>query len=134
MPFAAVKQSGLLPGTDFSFRYTGSHPATAKAVEAETVDAGALDETVYQAMLAEGHLDKAKVRVFYTTSPFVDYVWVGREGVSAQAREKFAQAFLALSEGRDVKILSILRGTKFLRASDEQYENLRQVARELKLF
>jgi len=134
MPFAALKQSGVLPGADFSFRYTGSHPATAKAVEAGSFDAGAVDETVYQSMLADGHLDKAKVRVFYTTAPFVDYVWVGREGVSAEAREKFAQAFLTLNEGRDAKVLSILRGTKFVRTNDDQYESLRQIARELKLF
>ena len=134
MPYAALKQAGVLPGADFAFHYTGSHPATAKAVEAGNADAGALDETVYQAMLAEGHLDRAKVRVFYTTPPFVDYVWVAREGVGAEAREMFAQAFLALNESRDAKILSILRGTRFLRASDDEYEDLRQIARELKLF
>ncbi len=134
MPFAALKQSGVLPDTDFTFRYTGSHPATAKAVEAGTADAGAIDETVYQAMLAEGHLDRAKVRVFHTTPPFVDYVWVARDGVGVEEREMFAQAFLALGEGRDAKILSILRGTRFLRASDDEYDELRQIARELKLF
>ncbi len=134
MPFAALRESGILPERDFNFRYTGSHPATAKAVEAGTVDAGALDESVYHAMLDEGRLDPAKIRVFYTTAPFVDYVWVGRDGLSAEAREKFAQAFLALDEARDAKVLAILRGKKFLRASDEQYDNLRQIARELKLF
>ena len=51
MPYAALKAAGLVPGSDFSFRYTGSHPATAKAVEAGTADAGALDESVYNAML-----------------------------------------------------------------------------------
>lgn len=134
MPFAALKQSGVLPGTDFTFRYTGSHPATAKAVEAGTADAGAVDETVYQAMLADGHLDRTKVRVFHTTPPFVDYVWVARDGLGADQRELFAQAFLTLGEGRDAKILSILRGTKFVRASDDEYDELRQIAGELKLF
>jgi phosphonate transport system substrate-binding protein len=134
MPYATLKEIGVLPGRDFSFRYTGSHPATAKAVEAGTVDAGAIDETVYQAMLTEGRLDQAKVRVFYTTPPFLDYVWVAREGVGTEARAKFAQAFLTLDEGRDAKVLAILRGTKFLPASDNDYENLRQIARELQLF
>jgi phosphonate transport system substrate-binding protein len=134
MPYAALTKSALFPGTDFTFRYTGSHPATAKAVEGGTADAGALDETVYQTMLADGHLDKAKVRVFYTTPPFVDYVWVVREGVDGTAREAFVQAFLALNEGQDAKILSILRGSKFVRASDEEYDDLRRIAQELKLF
>jgi phosphonate transport system substrate-binding protein len=134
MPFAALKQAGLAAGTDFTFRYTGSHPATAKAVEAGSVDAGAVDETVYQAMLANGHLDAAKLRVFYTTPPFVDYVWVARAGVDAARRRQFAQAFLALSEARDANILAILRGGRFVEASDDEYDKLRRVARELQLF
>jgi phosphonate transport system substrate-binding protein len=134
MPYAALKQAGVLPGADFSFRYTGSHPATAKAVEAGSVDAGAVDETVYRAMLAQGQLDAAKLRVFYTTPPFVDYVWVARNGLDPAISEKFAHAFLALEEERDGKILAILRGGRFVRADDGEYEKLRQIARELKLF
>jgi phosphonate transport system substrate-binding protein len=134
MPYAALKQAGLVPGSDFSFRYTGSHPATAKAVEAGTADAGALDESVYQAMLSNGQLDGAKVRIFYTTPPFIDYVWVARDGIGEEPREKFAAAFLALTEERDAKVLSILRGSHFQRVADDQYEELRQIARELKLF
>ena len=134
MPYAALKQAGLVPGSDFSFRYTGSHPATAKAVEGGTADAGALDESVYQAMLSNGQLDAAKVRIFYTTQPFIDYVWVARDGVGAESREKFAAAFLALTEERDAKVLSILRGSRFQRVSDDRYDELRQIAGELKLF
>lgn len=134
MPYAVLKDAGLMPGSDFKFRYTGSHPATAKAVEAKTVDAGALDESVYLAMLADGHLDRTKVRVFYTTAPFIDYVWVARQDVGYAAREQFANAFLALNEGGDAKILAILRGTHFRRVGDDEYESLRQIARELKLF
>jgi len=134
MPYAALKQAGLVPGSDFSFRYTGSHPATAKTVEAGTADAGALDESVYKAMLSNGQLDGAKVRIFYTTPPFIDYVWVARDGIGQDAREKFAAAFLALTEERDAKVLSILRGSRFQRVSDDQYDELRQIARELKLF
>jgi phosphonate transport system substrate-binding protein len=134
MPYAALKEAGLVPGSDFSFRYTGSHPATAKAVEAGTADAGALDESVYNAMLSGGQLDGARVRVFYTTPPFIDYVWVARDGVGEAAREKFASAFLALTEERDGKVLSILRGSHFRRVGDGEYDELRRIARDLKLF
>ena len=134
MPYAAVRGAGLVPGSDFSFRYTGSHPATAKAVEAGTADAGALDESVYNAMLSNGQLDRAKVRMFYTTPPFIDYVWVARDGIGEAAREKLAAAFLSLTEERDAKILAILRGGRFRRVSDGEYDELRHIARELKLF
>lgn len=134
IPFLELKQAGINVDTDLRFRYSGSHPATAKAVEAGAVDAGALDETVYNSMIAEGKLDKSKVRVFYTSKPFVDYVWVARKDVSKELQEKFAKSFLGLKEGKDDQILQILRGKSFVRANDEEYATIRQVAEELKLF
>jgi phosphonate transport system substrate-binding protein len=134
MPYMELKQAGINVDTDLKFRYTGSHPATAKAVESGAVDAGALDETVYNSMIAEGKLDKTKVRVFYTSKPFVDYVWVARKDVSQDEKEKFILAFTRLKEGKDDAILQILRGKSFVRATDDEYGVLRLVAEELKMF
>ncbi len=134
MPFEALRRAGIDADKDLKYRYTGSHPATAKAVETGAIDAGAIDESVYQAMQKDGKLDGAKVRVFFTTPPFVDYVWVGRMQVDAAVRAKFGEAFLALQPGRDDRILAILRGNKFVRATDDEYDTLRRVATDLKLF
>jgi phosphonate transport system substrate-binding protein len=134
MPFEALRRAGLDPDSELKYRYTGSHPATAKAVEAGVVDAGAMDESVYQAMLKEGKLDGAKAPVFFTTPPFVDYVWVARKQINAATRERFGDAFLALQPGRDDRIIDILRDTKFVRATDDEYDTLRRVATDLKLF
>jgi phosphonate transport system substrate-binding protein len=134
MPYLELKQAGVDVEKDFKYRYSGSHPATAKAVESGAADAGAIDESVYNAMIAEGKLDKAKVRVFYTSKPFLDYVWVARKDVSKADQDKFAKAFTDLQEGKDEQILGILRGKKFVRANDDRYEILRKVAEELKMF
>jgi len=134
MPYFELKQAGINADTDLKFRYTGSHPATAKAVESGAMDAGALDETVYNSMIAEGKLDKIKVRVFYTSKPYLDYVWVARKDIGKDAQEKFAKAFTDLKEGKDDQILGILRGKSFVRASDDKYELLRKIAEELKMF
>jgi phosphonate transport system substrate-binding protein len=134
MPYMELKQAGINVDADLKFRYTGSHPATAKAVESGAVDAGALDESVYNSMIAEGKLDKTKVRVFYTSKPFVDYVWVARKDVSQDEKEKFVMAFTRLKEGKDDAILQILRGKSFVRATDDEYGVLRLVAEELKMF
>lgn len=134
MPYLELKQAGLNVDQDLKYRYSGSHPATAKAVESGAVDAGALDETVYNSMIAEGKLDKTKVRVFYTSKPFVDYVWVARKDVAQDQREKFILAFTRLKEGKDDAILQILRGKSFVRATDDEYSVLRLVAEELKMF
>ena len=134
MPYYELKQAGINADADLKFRYTGSHPATAKAVESGAVDAGALDESVYNSMMADGKLDKNKVRIFYTSKPFLDYVWVARKDVSKQDQEKFARAFIELEPGKDDQVLGIVRGKKFVRASDDKYELLRKVAEELKMF
>ena len=134
MPYYELKQAGINAEADLKFRYTGSHPATAKAVESGAADAGALDETVFNSMIADGKLDKNKVRIFYTSKPFLDYVWVARKDVSKQDQEKFARAFIELEPGKDDQVLGIVRGKKFVRASDDKYELLRKVAEELKMF
>jgi len=133
IPYSELKAAGVVADRDFKFRYTGSHPATAKAVESGAADAGALDETVYKAMLADGTLAAGKTRVFHTSAPFVDYVWVARKDAEAGRKTKFANAFLNLKEGRDDTILGILRGKDFVRADDREYEQVRSIARELKL-
>jgi len=133
MPELALENAGIHPDDDLQYRYTGNHPATAKAVEAGTVDAGALDETVYKDMIAKGTLDQTKVRIFFTTPPFVDYVWVARLDVSAADRDKIAKAFLSLKQPQDATVLTILRGTSFVRATDAEYDTLRAVAVKLKL-
>lgn len=133
MPYLEMRQAGLKPDTDLKYRYTGSHPATAKAVESGAADAGALDESVFDSMVSEGKLDPTKVHVFYTSRPFVDYVWVARRDVDQATQEKFAQAFTNLKEGRNDDILQILRGKNFVRANNQEYTVLRLIAQDLKL-
>jgi phosphonate transport system substrate-binding protein len=134
IPYMEMRQAGVDPDQDLKFRYTGSHAATAKAVESGGVDAGALDETVYRSMIADGKLDKDKVRVFYTSKPFVDYVWVARKDIDKQSQEKFVKAFTDLQEGKDDPILQILRGKKFVRANNDEYAVIRLIAQQLKMF
>jgi phosphonate transport system substrate-binding protein len=131
MPFLALTNAGLNVDADLKFRYSGSHSATAKAVEAAAVDAGALDESIFQQMTANGDVSAAKVRVFFTTPPFVDYVWVARKDVSPALADRFAKAFLSLQQTRDAQILDILRGSQFVRANDQEYAPLRAIAKQL---
>ncbi|HTW63973.1 MAG TPA: phosphate/phosphite/phosphonate ABC transporter substrate-binding protein [Bryobacteraceae bacterium] len=133
IPYDELKKAGVNPDRDMQIRYTGSHAATAKAVEGAASDAGALDETVYRSMVSEGKVDGSKVRIFFTSPPFVDYVWVARKDIGASQRERFANAFLSLKEGKDDAILNILRGKDFVHANDAEYANIRKIARDLKM-
>jgi phosphonate transport system substrate-binding protein len=134
MPYRAMTQAGIDPDKNLSFRYTGSHAATVQAVASGAVDAGATDETVFKSLVADGKVDGSKLRVFYTTPAFVDYVWVARRDVDAAAQQQFADAFLGLTAGRDDHILSILRGEHFVRANDAEYRDIADVAKRLGMF
>jgi phosphonate transport system substrate-binding protein len=67
-PYLSMKGVGILPDSDLkSYRYTGSHAATAQAVAAGACDAGSLDETVYKSMIADGKIPGNEMKVFFTT-------------------------------------------------------------------
>lgn len=135
MPYLAMEKSGINPDTDLaSFRYTGSHTATVEAVANGIVDAGSVDETVFNAMVADGKVSKNDVHVFYTTPAFVDYVWAARKGIDPRLEHRLAQAFIDLKPGRDDKILAILRGESFVAATNTEYNDIRSVAKKLNLF
>ena len=134
MPYLAMEKAGINPGKDLKFRYTGSHAATVKAVESGVVDAGSCDETVYKAMTKDGKADGAKMRVFYTSKPFVDYVWAARANLDKPTQEAIVKAFTDLKPGKDDKILAILRGKKFVAANNAEYDEIRTAAKKLELF
>jgi len=134
MPYLAMQQVGIDADKDLKFRYTGSHAATVKAVESGAVDAGACDETVYKEMTQDGKAVAGKLRVFYTTKPFVDYVWAARSGLDKKSQEAIVKAFTDLKPGKDDQILAILRGDKFVPADNAEYDAIRTVAKQLELF
>ena len=134
MPYRAMEKVGINPDKDLKFRYTGSHAATVKAVESGVVNAGSCDETVYRAMTKDGKADGAKMRVFYTSQPFVDYVWAARANLDKPTQVAIVKAFTDLKPGKDDKILAILRGQKFVAATNAEYDAIRNTAKQLKLF
>jgi phosphonate transport system substrate-binding protein len=134
IPDRELRNAGINPDTDLKFRYSGSHPVTAALVEAGVVDAGAMDETVFRSMIASKKIDSEKVRIFYTSEKFVDWVYVARRGVPVAEREKFAAALLALKPEQNDDVLKLLGTTQFVRANDEEYAPLRRIAKQLGLF
>ena len=133
IPYLEMKRAGINPDTDLQSRYSGEHSATVKLVEMGMVDAGAVDESVFNAMIKDGRADRNRLRVIYTSRPFVDYVYVARRGVSDSDREKFAAALLGLKEGKNDDVLKLLRASKFVKANDGEYGAIRDAAQELNL-
>ena len=132
MPEYFMRQENVSPEVIARAVYTGGHDATALAVANGKVDAGAMDEAVFEKMTKDGKLDPARVKVFYTTPPFFDYVWAARKGLDPRLAERFADAFLKLSadDSSQKQILESLGASKYERANDSDYDRLRQAARD----
>jgi phosphonate transport system substrate-binding protein len=110
--------------------YTGGHDATALAVANKKVDAGALDEAVFQKLTKDGKLDASKLKVFYTTPPFFDYVWSARQGLDPALADAFRKAMLGLDPGvpQHKAVLDLLQATRYVPADDASYDKLREAA------
>jgi phosphonate transport system substrate-binding protein len=132
-PYRDLVKAGVNPDTDLQAQFSGADTVTAALVESGAVDAGALDESVLGSMISTGKININKVRIFYTSKPFVDYVFVARKGVPESEREKFAQALLDLKEGKESAVLRVLRANKFVAANDEEYGPTRALIKTLNL-
>jgi phosphonate transport system substrate-binding protein len=130
IPAKDLLEAGVDPTKDLTARFTGNHTNTALAVNAGQVLAGGLDETVYHQMVANKQIDPEKARVFKTSEPFVDYVWTTSKTLDPATAAKIKAAFLALT---DPAVLTVLRGTKYVVATNAEYDPLRKVAQQLQM-
>ncbi len=132
MPRSYLMAAGIDPDRDFKrVAYSGAHDATVAAVASGKVDAGALNISVWDKLVADKKVDPAKVRVFYTTPPYYDYNWTVHADMPAALREKLAKAFLDLSpataEGKE--ILDLQRATRFVPTTVDNYKGIETAAR-----
>ena len=132
MPRSFLLAAGIDPDRDFKrVAYSSAHDATVAAVASGKVDAGAVNISVWEKLVADGKVDPAKVRVFYTTPPFFDYNWSVNADMPTALREKLVKAFLDLDkstpQGRE--ILELQRATKFIPTKAENYKGIETAAK-----
>ena len=132
MPRSFLLAAGIAPDRDLKrVAYSGAHDATVAAVASGKVDAGALNISVWEKLVADKKVDPAKVRVFHTTPTYYDYNWSVHADMPAARREQLARAFTELSpetpEGRE--ILGLQRATRFIATRAENYRGIEAAAR-----
>ncbi len=95
MPRYFLLQNGLDPDRDFTrVAYSGAHDVTVRWVEAGKVDAGAVNESIWQKLVDEKKVDLTKVRVLWTTPEFHDYNWTVRGDLDPKIVEIFERMIL----------------------------------------
>ena len=124
MPRSYLLAAKINPDADMKrIAFSGAHDATVAAVAGGKVDAGALNISVWEKLVAQGKVDPNAVRVFYTTPTYYDYNWSVRSDMNPALRKKLIDAFLALNandpEGKQV--LEVQRATRFIPTKAENY-------------
>ena len=131
MPRYFLLQAGINPEKDFSrFSFSGAHDATAAWVESGRVDAGALNFLVWDKLVETKKVDTNKVIIFWTTPPYVDYVWTVRGGLDKALVEKISKAFLKLdyNKAEDRKLLDLHRTKGYIPAKDADWKGTEEAA------
>jgi phosphonate transport system substrate-binding protein len=131
MPRYFLLREGIRPEQDFKqVAYSGAHDATALWVESGKVDAGALNFLVWDKLVQQKKVDRAKVDVFATTPPYVDYVWTARGELDPGLRERITSAFLKLdyADPEHRRLLDLHRTKKYIRANDADWKSIEEAA------
>lgn len=132
MPRSFLLDAKVDPDTDMKrVAFSGAHDATVAAVAGGKVDAGALNISVWEKLVAAGKVDPQQVRVFYTTPGYYDYNWSVRSDMNPVVRKKLTEAFLALDakNPQDKEILDLQRATRFIPTKPENYKAIEAAAR-----
>ncbi len=133
MPRYFLLKNGIDPDQDFGQKpaFSGAHDATALWVEGGKVDAGALNFLVWDKLVQNKKVDTNKVVVFWTTPPYVDYVWTVRSELDPELRERITAAFLKLSYDNPDhrKLLDLHRTKGYIRAKDDDWTGIEDAAK-----
>ena len=139
MPRYFLKQAGVDAATNFRQppNFSGSHDTTWQLVESGAFDIGTLNEDVWDRAVRENKVDTGKVKEFYTTPAYYDYNWTAQGNLDEVYGEGFTdkirQALLDLNPEEYGEILDLFSTNKFIPTSNDNYQAIEDVARELEI-
>jgi phosphonate transport system substrate-binding protein len=130
MPRSALLAAKVDPAKDLaSVALAASEEAVVAAVQAGQVEAGALGQATWEALVAARQVDAAAFRVIFTSAPYPDRVLAARADTPEDSLKAIASAFLVLEAvpgGRD--ILKAQATRRFVEVKPESYAPVRAAA------
>ncbi len=130
-PQIMLDNAGLKVPDDFAnVIFTGKHDATALAVQNGKVDAGGLEGRILNKLIADGKVDKTKIKVLAKSDFIEGYPWVVQDSMNSELEEKIIDAFLAIE---DQELLKLMKAEKFAKVTAADYKYIAEQAGRLGL-
>lgn len=125
-----MEETGKLPFDFFDRKpgFSGAHDSTALAVQDGTFQAGVLNYSTYEKMVADGKIDPAKARVIWETPTYADYNFTAHP----QLNEMFGEGFIeelqeVLVACQDPAVLKALNRSELVKVSNETFQAIAEV-------
>lgn len=114
--------------------FSGSHDRTAELVASGQYQVGVINYKVYDQRVAQGKTDPNVVRIIWQTPTYSDYNWTARPDLDTRFGAGFTERLTAALLGiQDPALLAALPRERLVPASNEEYEGIREVARQLNM-
>lgn len=112
--------------------FSGSHDRTVQLVASGQYQAGVVNYKVYEQQVQQRKVDPTVVRVIWQTPPYSDYNWTVRPDLDDRFGAGFTDRLTAaLLDIQDPQLLAALPRERLVPASNEDYEGIHQIARQL---
>ncbi|PSL40197.1 phosphonate transport system substrate-binding protein [Planomicrobium soli] len=129
IPSIELQERGVYKSEDdnefATVRFTGSHDATALAIQNKQVDAGAIDSAIYDQLVESGKIEGEQFKTIWESEELFQYPWAVLESTDDATVKKLQETFLAIE---DPEILDAFGASGFTEATNEDYESIKQAA------
>lgn len=114
--------------------FSGDHSRTIVLVQSGAYDVGAVNFKVWDSALQMGKIDTDKVSIIWKTPSYPDYQWSMRGDVDKTWGEGFTvKVQQALLQMNDPELLAAFPRSGFILASNDDYQPIKDVAKEIGL-
>lgn len=114
--------------------FSGNHSKTISFVQSGAYEVGAVNFKVWERELKAGNIDTSKVKVIYETPTYPDYQFTIRGDVNKTYGKGFAlKVQKALLKLEDKTILDAFPRTKFIKATNKDFEPVLNTAKSIGL-
>ena len=133
--FHVRKNLGKSPNEVFKkVGFSGNHSRTIQLVQSGAYQVGAVNFKVWENELNAGKIDTSKVSIIWKTPPYPDYQWTIRGDVDGRWGSGFTSRVTeALLKMTDKDLLASFPRSRFIPASNSDYQPILDVAKAIKL-